>query len=220
MSAAGSNRKRSHEALVQCITEAESRTRAEVVLALREASGNYRDIDYLLGFSASFLVLILILFLPHEIHPLSVPLPILLAFLGMAWVSTALKLGARLSPRKRRQAQVRSTALELFSDHIQGKTRERTGILIYISRLENEAWILADQQVREALGLERITELEQRFRDAIPGGSAQFEFRIGAPLRTLGVALENALPPESNPEHRDNQLADDLLLREGSGDKP
>ena len=217
MPATGSTRKRSHQALVECIQEAESRTRAEVVLALREASGNYRDIDYILGFGASFLVLNLILFLPHDISPLSVPLPILFAFSGTAWFSAAFQLGARLVSRKRRAAQVRTSALALFGDHIEGKTRERTGILIYISRLESTARILADEQVRSALGPDTLADLEKQFCNAIPGGATQFEFRIGAPLRTLGVALENVLPPESDPAHRDNQLADDLLIREDTG---
>src|SRR5215470_4610706 len=74
----------------------ESATSAEVVVAVRPASGHYRHTDYLVGFAFSFAALLVFLFDPeHEFSLEWMPVDTLVAFA----IGTVLSAG--LSPVRR-----------------------------------------------------------------------------------------------------------------------
>ena len=211
------DRRRSTDLLMRCVSELEVRTSAEVVLAIRKQSGSYADINWLVGSACSFLLLNFILFAPQEVHPLEIPLPILLAFFGGAALSEWTGLSAKLTGAPRKLKQVEDSAQKLFRDHVAGKTRAKTGVLIYLSIRERAAHLEADTGVLTALNSELLQEFRERFELELRECPASMRAdRIGGVLRTFGVALERNMPPEESIEERDNQLADDILLHSNS----
>jgi uncharacterized membrane protein len=211
------DRKQSTDTLMRCIAEVEVRTCAEIVLAIRPNSGSYRDINWLVGFACSFVLLNLYLFLPQEVPALSIPVPILFAFLAGAAASDRLGLSVRLAGSQRRRRQVGEAARNLFLDHVAGRTRDRTGILIYLSSQEKAARLELDTKALTALKPDLLDEIRSRFDHELSmGPSSTLAARIGGVLRSLGVALEHCMPPEDASEDRDNQLPDDLIVHSGS----
>jgi uncharacterized membrane protein len=193
--------------LARCVQELEARTEAEVVLVLRRSSGNYRDVDYLAGALLAFAVLLFKLFSPWEFDPLSVPLPILLAFAVGARLSHSLgRYGPRryLTTSRRRSLQVRHAAAGCYRDKNIDRAPSRAGILLYFSALEQRAELLADERARHAIA-PKLEELRARLQETCSSsrtvsgsiaGLAEF-------LRSLGLYLGQVLPcdPAAGPCH-------------------
>jgi hypothetical protein len=59
--------------LAQCVKEIESSTDAELVIIVRARSGSYAHVDYLFGFTVSFIILLFVLFSPVDFHPIWIP---------------------------------------------------------------------------------------------------------------------------------------------------
>jgi uncharacterized membrane protein len=196
--------------LARCIQEIEARTEAEVVLVIRRASGLYRDVDFLAGAALAFAVLLFKLFSPWEFHPLSIPLPLLLAFFAGARLShSAGRYGPRryLTTAARRAAQVKHAAAGCYRDRGVDRTDSRAGILLYFSALEQRAELLADERARQALG-PRLEKLREELQQACTGertirGSVA---RLAEFLRTFGVLLGHVLPARAEGSH--HQLDD------------
>jgi putative membrane protein len=199
------------ETLARCIAEVEARTRAEVVFLLRESSGNYRDVDHLFAAAVSFALLLFLLFSPVEFHPVSIPLPLLFTYGFAAVLCRYSPLRRWLTPRDRRERQVLRGAEAAFVHLGILKTRARTGVLIYVSRMEGRCWILPDSGAEVAFPKEARERFEQAFAE---GGRRRenLEVRIGGVLRTLGVHLERELPPEDDLTLRTNELPDHALI--------
>src|SRR5690606_16154733 len=124
----------------------------EVVLDVTRHSGVYRDLDHLFGALLAFGVTLFILFTPHEIHPWSVPLPMVAAYAGGLYFCRHSGLRRLLSRRARRERQCLSSARASFVRNQVHRTRDRTGLLIHFSILEGRATFVADAGVKAALG--------------------------------------------------------------------
>src|SRR5687767_10175224 len=92
--------------LARCIDELEARTRAEVMLAVRNRSGSYRDLDFLFASGLCFFAICLVLFSPWAVPAVAVPLPLLLLFIIGAVLSQRLGMAAPFASRKRKRHQV------------------------------------------------------------------------------------------------------------------
>ncbi|MGZ3461824.1 MAG: hypothetical protein ACXU86_25305, partial [Archangium sp.] len=101
----------------------EARTAAEVVVAVRHASGQYRHTDYLVGFGLSLVTLVALLYLPPEFPLETFPVDVALSFVLGAGVSALLpgvrrRLDDRLSDCTygdfRAGQQVKNAAVEMF----------------------------------------------------------------------------------------------------------
>ncbi len=173
----------------EAVGEAESRTAAEVVVVVRHASAPWREVDLAVGASASFVVLLVLLFYPVTFAVESMPLDVALAFAAGALLCAFVPPFKRaLLPRKRVVAQVRARAREAFVDQGVSKTRGRTGILVYVSTFERRVDVVADVGVDA-----RLLEVQERaLSESIQRGPDLDAFLAG--IRAIGPALASALP--------------------------
>ncbi len=181
--------------LERCIEELEARTEAEVVLVLRPRSGHYRDVSYLVGAAAAFLLLAFFLYSPFEFPSYAIPLPLLAAFAIAGWFSQHSVLRRWLTPARRRRLQVESDGRAAFVEHRVGETEKRTGILVYVSLLERDALVVADRAAVKRLSSERLEEFRAALARA--SGDRYPARRIGGELRAFGVYLGETMPWDS-----------------------
>lgn len=137
-----------YDAITRAVERAEEKTTAELVVVIRPYSGNYRDVAYLFGAGAAWLMLIFILFSSWTIEPYTIPLEIIPFFLVPALLLMATPLRRWLTSARRRRRQVKAAARDAFFNEGVWNTRAHTGVLIYLSALERRVEVLAERDVR------------------------------------------------------------------------
>ncbi len=195
------------DTLGDAVEEIRPRTSAVFVVELRSSSGSYRDTALLFGAAVAWLGLIVILCIPHAVHPWSVPLDVLGLFLLAAWLCSRSRLRRWLTTRRRRHRQARIAAYAHFVEEGIVHTRGAQGVLVYWSRLERHVEIVADVGVLTRVPPQewnaQVFALRRVPRQPHPG--THFVQQI----RALGDLLAKYLPPVP----RDMQTA----LRIGGG---
>ncbi len=136
----------SQKKLEDCIAEIEKNTSAEIVVAIARKSGQYRDVYYLSGIICALLSLAVIIFLPFVvIHSYMIIPDVVLFFLvGYFLARHYHGIIALLTSARRRNDQVRRAAHLAFMEEGVAATRNRTGILFYISLFERLVEIIPD----------------------------------------------------------------------------
>jgi len=189
--------------LAQAVREIESRTDAEIVIAVRARSADYRHADYLCGAILAFLGLLFLLFSPFEFQHYWVAIDVVILFALGAFVSSHSNALRRLLTSKEYRAEaVRAGAAAMFYEAGIANTEAEMGVLIYLSLLERLLEIIADRGVLKAMPPlewnERVYELHNAGR--VPALEA-----IRQKIQELGALLAKHLPPTGeNP----NELPD------------
>jgi putative membrane protein len=189
--------------LADCVREIEAQTDAEIVIAVRARSGDYRHADYLFGFILSFAGLLFLLFAPFDFQHYWVAIDVLLLFaLGALLCSRSNALRRLLTTEDYRADSVRTGAAAMFYDAGIANTDAEMGVLIYLSLLERRLELIADRGVLKAAPPlewnERVYELHRAGR--IP----QLD-TLRQRIQELGALLAEHLPPTGeNP----NELPD------------
>lgn len=142
--------------VTQTVEQIETKTSAEVVVAIYPESGSYRDADYLAGSLFAMAWLLFAVFNPWFTHPPGMlPFESALLFgLGMITSINVPQVRTMLTRSPRRDEQVRTAAGSLFVDDGVANTRERTGVLIYLSRFEQQVEVIADLGIVDRIGAE------------------------------------------------------------------
>ena len=127
------------------VGELEQGTQVEIVVVAARHSGSYRDVRLGLAATLGMLPLLVALYSPLQFHPASIPIYMLL-FGVLGWWLAALGAWAprTFTRSTRRQAQTLEAAKATFVEVAVHGTRDRTGILVYVSELEGRAVILRD----------------------------------------------------------------------------
>jgi putative membrane protein len=137
------------EAVERAVHRAEGGTAAELIVVVAARSGSYIDIAGAAGAAAAMLVLLVALFAPAAFHPAAVALETPIAFALVAWLAhRSPGLLRALAPEARTLKQVDRAAAEHFLAEAVHGTRGRTGLLVYLSLLEQRVALVPD------LGLE------------------------------------------------------------------
>ena len=110
-----------------------------------------------------------------------------LAFLVALMILRAPALRLLLTPPATKTRRVRARALELFRANTEGRTRRRTGVLLYLSLAERRAEIVADTAIHAKVAPEvwgeAMADLVAHVRAGRPGqGMAAAVTRVGAVL--------------------------------------
>ena len=129
----------------KAVAAVERGSRAEVVVVVAPRSGRYGDVDLWWALLFGLAALATILYGPWTFHPDLVLLDVaFFALLGGLLSRRLDPLRRLLTSRARRQAQVREAATVAFMEERVSATRDRSGVLLYLSLLEREAAILPD----------------------------------------------------------------------------
>jgi putative membrane protein len=192
-------------ALLDAVRAVEARSAAEVVVAVRERSGSYLHADLIAGIVAANLVLFFQLFSPWEFSlPLIQVAPTGIGLLVGLATSITPRARRALTPRRTREAMVRTAARATFVDKGVAGTRERTGILVYIAVLERTAEVVADLGVTKAVAAEPWTAAIARVAESARRGDA---VAVATAVATLAEVLAPALPRSADDV---NELADEV----------
>ncbi len=127
------------------VADVEHETTAEVVVAIAPRAESYRDIAILVGAAVASLALLALLYLPVDFPaPAILPLTLVSGFVG-TWIATrSPALLAALALGDRRVDAARSRAREAFVEEAVSATRERTGLLLFVSLAERHVEVIPD----------------------------------------------------------------------------
>jgi putative membrane protein len=197
--------KEDHEAVSAAIREAEKKTSGQIVCVLARASSSYGYIPILW---ASVLALLtpwpLIYFTPWSVQRIF--LLQLVVFLIVGVVSSLTPLRLLLVPRAIKRARAHREALEQFVVRGITRTKNRTGVLIFVSLAERYARIIADEgiaaKVPNSEWQEAVDALTAHMRDGrIAAG-------FTAAVERCGIVLATHAPAGGSP----NELPDRLYV--------
>ncbi len=192
------------------VREAEGGTSGEIVVAVERASGRHAAAPWrLAGLLAGAALLGAGLLRPETS---------LLEAFGLQALAVALAHGLGRVDAVRRafaseaelEQAARRAAVQAFEHHGLRRTRERTGILIYVTLLEHRVVVLGDEAVDRALGPdESWDEVVALVLDGLRSGRATDG--IVSAVRRCGEILSHPLPPR--PDDRD-ELPHGLVLHD------
>lgn len=215
-----------NQRVTAAVTEAEKATDGEIVTIVARRSDAYHDAGLHWAIGVVFLALSAVAAFPqtfrrlcswllqswdHEVEDwklLTILLGILiLKFLIVRYALAWMPLRMALTPKATKARRVRRRAITLFRAVAQGRTRGRTGVLIYLSLDEHRAEIVADAAVNakvtpEIWGDAMAALIDGVRQDRAADGMAEA-------VRQVGLVLARHFPASGdNP----NELPDRLIL--------
>jgi putative membrane protein len=202
------------ERITLAVQEAEQHTNAEIVPMVVSRSGLYRDAHHRAGLILALSMLTILLttealWLPwgwHASNAAWLVLGTILAYGTGVWLGTYGPVIRLLTPTDRMRHKVRLRAERAFRQHAVAQTRERTGVLIMVSLLEHQIYVLADQPLFQRVPIERWSTVVESAVGRLKAGDV-----VGGlcqSIQTCGVLLAEVCPsrPEDNPDELSNEL--------------
>jgi len=201
--------------ITSAVQEVERQTNAEIVPMLVARSGLYRDAQYQAGLIAALMVLAVLLtceasWLPwgwHASNAVWLVCAVILAYAGGTRMGMWAPIIRLLTSQDRMREKVIMRAERAFAQHVGAQTRDRTGVLIMLSMLEKQIYVLPDRSLAELVVAERWKHVvqaavERLHQGDIAGGLSQA-------IHACGSVLAEACPdrPGDNP----NELPDTLI---------
>jgi putative membrane protein len=137
-----------HARLVAAVRAVEAVSRAEVVVRIVPRSAHHDRGPLLAGAGVAAIALWLLLFTPWEFSLATIAVVPPLTGCAVALLVAAVPAWERaVTPRARRRGAVERAARSAFVEQRVGHTRERSGILIYVSRREREIAAVPDKGI-------------------------------------------------------------------------
>jgi putative membrane protein len=152
--------------IVEAVQAVESKSSAEIVVSVRARSDDYRELDLLAGLALAIVTLALVMYHPAELDENLMPVETLVAFaIGSVLVAKVGPLKRALISKKKRGERTLQAARANFVEAGISRTRDRSGILLYVSELERVVQVVPDVGIdTDKLGAswkERVAGLER-----------------------------------------------------------
>lgn len=193
---------------------AEQYTNAEIVPMIVSRSGLYRDAQHRAGIILALVTLTMLLtteifWLPwgwHASNAAWLVLATILAYGAGAWLGSLVPIIRLFTSTDRMHQKVRLRAERAFAQHAVSRTRERTGVLIMVSLLEHQVYVLPDQPLFQRVPMERWSLVVEAAVDRLKAGDI-----VGGlcrSIQTCGGLLAEVCPgrPGDNPDELSNEL--------------
>lgn len=185
-------REHAKQSTASSVKAVERHTSAEVVVAVRRRSGEYRPAAYHFGFFLSALVVVYLLVTPELVSVGAIALDAVLGFgLGLVLalnVSPLLRLLVRASTLEK---SVRDAAKVAFFDLGISRTSARAGLLVYVSTFEQRCEVLADV----GIDLEKLGPAWRRCCEELSRAVKRRDLeKFEKVLESLGPILGQILP--------------------------
>lgn len=151
--------------VTQAVTDAESRSDAEIATIVSERSDNYNDVPLIWAALVALLAMAVYAAFPDfylglldritggwHVWTMREWMTILvfattIKFLATRYIVAWWPLRMALTPAKTKTRRARARAVALFKASTEYRTRSRTGVLIYLSLAEHHAEIIADKAI-------------------------------------------------------------------------
>jgi putative membrane protein len=155
------------ERITSAVRRAEQETNAEIVPMIVARSGLYRDAQHWAGLvlALSMLTILLTLealWLPwgwHASNAVWLVLATVLAYGIGTWLGRLGPIIHLVTPAERMRYKVRFRAERAFAQHAISQTRARTGVLIMLSILERQIYVLPDGPLAQQVSMERWSQV-------------------------------------------------------------
>lgn len=175
------------ERITATVKDIEARTSAELVVVVAARSDAYAEAAWIGGAALGWLTLAFLVWSPVPFEASWWPLDVgMVGGLGGWFVSRGRHLRRWLTPAARRAARVAEAARSAFVEEAVQGTRAHTGVLVYVSVLEEAVVLLPDEALLGRIPRARWNEVHLDARDAD---------RLERSLRALGDKLATWLPP-------------------------
>lgn len=188
-------------AFKQAIEAIESASSAEIVVAVRRRSAGYFHANLLVGAAVAFAGLAVMLFSDHAFGLVAILFdPFLVGALGAAAVELLPGVKRALTLPRVRRRHVGNAARATFVERGVHNTMDRSGVLVYVSWLEQQIALVADSGVERALTPEALAAAERDLNAAMPRGGVAVARALESYKTQLGVVMprraedENELP--------------------------
>ena len=133
------------DSIRRAVERAERGTSAELIVVVAARSGSYLDVAGAFGAAAATLALLAALFAPATFHPAAVAVEVPLTFGLATWLAHRFPTLLRaLVPAARARRHVERAAASHFLTEAVHGTRGRTGLLVYVSLLEQRVALVPD----------------------------------------------------------------------------
>lgn len=160
------------ERIEAAVRAAEQRTSGEIVPMIVDRSDDYADVRLASAAALAFVAGLITLVTPLD--PLYWLPPLQIAAFGLAYLaSDAREVLRRLVPAERRVERARLAARLAFFELGLTGTRDRTGILLYVSLLEHQVVVLADRGIDEKVEAGTWDGVVERILAGIRSGRAE-----------------------------------------------
>src|SRR5262249_29242485 len=127
------------------VQDVESKTSAEIVVSVKARSDDYREVDLTVGLLLAAITLVVLIYHPAELDEDLMPVETLAAFaVGSILVNKVGALKRALMSKKRKREQTQKSARAQFVEQGISCTRDRSGILVFVSELERAVCVVPD----------------------------------------------------------------------------
>lgn len=211
--------------IAEAVAEAEAGTSGEIVTILTEASDSYNDVAFMWSAAASFALMSVFAVMPQpfldlwdrlvagwthhwttgELASMVIALG-LVGFFAMLALQQIPAIRFALVPGPLKTARAHAAAIRLFKAGTEQRTRDHTGVLIYLSMADHRAEILADSAIAAKVAPEVWGEAMGDMLAEIRKGCVAEGLAAG--IRDVGFVLAEHFP---KPAGDKNQLPDDLI---------
>lgn len=194
--------------LKEAVQAVESRSCAEVVISVRPWSASWLGVDALVGAALAYLLLLYMLFAPQVFGLLWMALIVPAGFAAGVYLARAVPgLRMRLAGEAGVRAAVEQGARARFVELGVFATRERSGILVYVSLSERRCMVVPDVGVRARVDEKEWSKAASRIEDAVNANGVGEEglTELCKAVEGLGDVLEEPMPRAEDDE---NELED------------
>ena len=192
------------------VKNAERETSGEIAVMVVDASDSYREAGFLGALLLSAFISLVCAVSLHLVTIWSyIPAVMVFWFPALYLMRRFPRFKLTLAGRTRLEEAVRDRAVRAFFEKELYRTREETGVLIFISTLEHKVWILGDRRINEQIGPELWQELSGALAAKISEDQAFEGMRIA--IDRLSAILKKHFPPAADDS---NELPDEVIVAE------
>ncbi len=196
------------EKISTLVKKAELDTSGEIAVMVVDTSDSYREAEFLGALLLSAFVALVAAVSLHQVTIWSyIPAVILFWYPALLFMRRFPRFKLALAGKKRVVEAVRERAIRAFFEKKLYRTRDETGILIFISTLEHKVWILGDRGINERIGQQLWQALAGELAGKIREDHA-FE-GLCAAIEKLGAVLKEHFPRAADDT---NELPDEVIV--------
>lgn len=190
------------------VKKAESETSGEIAIMVVDDSDSYLEAETLGALLlSSFISLIAVVLVQHVTIWSFIPAVLIFWFPARYLMYSFPRLKIALAGKKRQEEAVRERAIRAFFEKGLYRTRDETGILVFISILEHKVWILGDRginkKIDQQLWVAIAAELAAKIRDGLAFDG------LCAVIQRLGCILEENFLKRADDT---NELPDEIIV--------
>ena len=187
------------------VAEVERNTAGEVVVAVAKEAGDYRfyrlarAIVMSFGAVGAYCLWCPVLSGLYSLAALALVIPLLFILLNQSFL--------RFIPAERGANAAYDAALKCFTERGVYRTRDQSGVLIFIAEAERQVVVLGDEGIDRVIADDAWEVYVNRLRGALKDGRGHEE--LLAVLRDVGAILAEKFPPRADDT---NELSNEVVV--------